>query len=51
MHVLRHPGEVLAFLENYPDACVTALVKQRMEELIDEDTSMEDLVVFVILEC
>ena len=50
MHVLRHPGEVLAFVETYPDPCVTALIQQRMEELIDEDTSMEDLVVFVILE-
>jgi hypothetical protein len=50
MHVLRHPGEVLAFVENYPDPCITALIQQRMEELIDDDTSMEDLVVFVILE-
>ena len=33
MHVLRHPDEVLAFLENYPDPCVTALIQQRMEEL------------------
>lgn len=50
MHILRYPIEVLAFVENYPDPCVTALIQQRMEELIDEDTSMEDLVVFVILE-
>jgi len=50
MHVLRHPGEVLAFVESYPDPCVTALIQQRIEELIDEDTSMEELVVFVILE-
>lgn len=50
MHVLRHPDEVLAFVENYPDPCITALIQKRMEELIDEDTSMEDLVVFVILE-
>ncbi len=50
MHVLRHPGEVLAFVEGYSDPCITALIQQRMEELIDEDTSMEDLVVFVILE-
>lgn len=49
MHVLRHPDEVLAFLENYQDPCVTFLIQQRMEELTDEDTSMEDLVVFVIL--
>ena len=50
MHVLRHPDEVLAFLENYPDPSVTVLIQQRIEELIDEDTSMEELVVFVILE-
>lgn len=50
MHVLRHPGEVLAFIETYPDPCVTALIQQRMEELTDEDTSMEDLVVFAILD-
>lgn len=50
MHVLRHPAEVLAFAESYSDPCVTALIQQRMEELTDDDTSMEDLVVFVILE-
>jgi hypothetical protein len=50
MHILRHPGEVLAFVEGYSDLCITALIQQRMEELIDEDTSMEELVVFVILE-
>jgi hypothetical protein len=50
MHVLRHPDEVLVFAENYPDPCVTALIQQRVEELTDEDTNMEDLVVFVILE-
>lgn len=50
MHILRHPGEVLAFVENYPDPCISVLIQQRMEELVDEDTSMEELVVFVILE-
>ena len=50
MHVLRHPEEVLAFLEDYPDPCINALIVERMEELIDDDTSMEELVVFVILE-
>ena len=49
MHILRHPNEVLAFLENYPDSCVTALIQQRLEVLTDEDTSMEELVIFVIL--
>ena len=50
MHILRNPKEVLAFIESYSDPCVTALVQQRMVELIDEDTSMEELVVIVILE-
>jgi len=50
MHVLRHPEEVLAFLEDYPDPCINALIRQRMADLIDEETSMEELVVFVILE-
>ena len=50
MHVLRHPAEVLAFVETYPGPCITALILQRMEELTNEDTSMEELVVFVILE-
>jgi hypothetical protein len=50
MHVLRHPDEVLAFIESYSDPCVTTLVKKRMEELTDENISMEELVVFVILE-
>jgi hypothetical protein len=50
MHVLRHTTEVLAFLGDYPDPCVSALIRQRMTELIDDDTSMEELVVFVILE-
>ena len=50
MHVLRHPEEVLAFVEDYPDPCINALILQRMTELIDTETSMEELVVFVILE-
>ena len=50
MHVLRHPTEVLAFVEDYPDPCINALIRQRMTELIDEETSMDELVVFVILE-
>jgi hypothetical protein len=50
MHVLRHPEEVLAFVENFSDPCINALILQRMAELIDTKTSMEELVVFVILE-
>jgi hypothetical protein len=50
MHTLRQPDEVLAFVQNYSDPCITALIQQRMEELTDDDTTMEELVVFVILE-
>jgi hypothetical protein len=50
MHTLRQPDEVLAFVQNYSDPCITALIQQRMEELTDDDTNMEELVVFVILE-
>jgi hypothetical protein len=50
MHTLGQPDEVQAFVQNYSDPCITALIHQRMEELIDEETDMEDLLVFVILE-
>ena len=50
MYVLRHPEEVLAFVEDYPDPSINALIRQRMEDLFDGDTNMEELVVFVILE-
>jgi hypothetical protein len=50
MHILRHPDEVLVFVQNYSDPCITALIQQRLEELTDECTSMEELVVVVILE-
>ncbi len=50
MKILRHPDEVLAFVQIYTDPCITALIQQRMEELSDDDTCMEELVVFMILE-
>jgi hypothetical protein len=50
MQILRHHGEVLAFVESHSDPCTTALIQQRMQELVDEDTTMEELVVFVVLE-
>lgn len=50
MQILRHPTEVLAFAESHSDPCITALIQQRMQELVDEDTTMEELMVFVILE-
>lgn len=50
MHVLRHPPEVLAFVEEHHDAQITALIQQRMEELLtDADTDMEELVFVVVL--
>jgi len=50
MQILRHSSDVLAFAENHSDPCITALIQQRMQELEAEDTTMEELVVFVILE-
>jgi hypothetical protein len=51
MHTLRHAHEVSAFHATYPDPNVTRLVQQRYEELVaDDDTTMEELVFFVVLE-
>lgn len=51
MQVLRHPSEVLAFAETHRDEQIAALIQQRMEELlVDEDTDMEELVFIVVLE-
>lgn len=51
MHTLRHAHEVLAFIDICPDANLTRLVQQRCQELIaDDDTTMEELVFFVVLE-
>lgn len=50
MHILRHPTEVLAFVESNSDQSIAVLIQLRMAELLDDDTSMEELVVFVILE-
>jgi hypothetical protein len=50
MHILRHPFEVLAYAKINSDPNITALIQQRMDDLIDEESSMEDLVVIVILE-
>ena len=49
MHILRHAHEVSAFIETYPDHTVTALVQQRLSELLqDDDLTMEELVFFVV---
>ncbi len=51
MHILRHAPEVSAFIENYPDPVITSLIQQRLSDLLqDDDSTMEDLVFFVVLE-
>src|SRR5574343_544154 len=50
MQILRTAEAVQHFVEMKRGAEVGRLVVERMEELMDEDISMEDLVVFVILE-
>ena len=50
MQILRTAEAVQQFAEKKNNDEVSKLVIQRMTELTDEDTNMEDLVVFVILE-
>lgn len=50
MQILRTAEAVQQFAEKKNNDEVSKLVIQRMTELTDEDTSMEDLVVFLILE-
>jgi len=51
MHVLRHAPEVSAFMETYPDLGVVAVIRQRHAELMaDDESNMEELVFFVIPE-
>ena len=50
MQILRTAEAVQQFVEKKNNDEVSKLVVQRMTELTDEDTSMEDLVVFLILE-
>jgi hypothetical protein len=49
MHILRHAHEVSAFMQTYPDQTVTALIQQRLNDLLqDDDLTMEELVFFVV---
>ncbi|MBK7120090.1 MAG: hypothetical protein IPH64_14475 [Comamonadaceae bacterium] len=49
MHILRHAHEVSAFIQTYPDQAVTALIQQRLADLLqDDDSPMEELVFFVV---
>lgn len=51
MHILRHAPEVSAFIENYPDPVITSLIQQRLSDLLqDDDSTMEELVFFVVPE-
>ena len=51
MHVLRHAPEVSAFIQTHPDHTITALVQQRLNDLLqDDDLTMEELVYFVVPE-
>ena len=51
MHVLRHAPEVSAFIETSSDPVITALVQQRLNDLLqDDDLTMEELVYFVVPE-
>ena len=49
MHLLRHAPEVSAFIQTYPDQAISALVQRRLSELLaDDDSPMEQLVFFVV---
>ena len=49
MHILRHAPEVSAFIQTYPDQAISALVQRRLSELLaDDDSPMEQLVFFVV---
>ena len=49
MHILRHAPEVSAFIQTYPDQAISALVQRRLSELLaDDDSTMEELVFFVV---
>jgi len=51
MHILRHAPEVSAFIQTYPDPFITALIQQRLNDLLqDDDLTMEELVFFVVPE-
>ena len=49
MHILKEPHEVSAFIQTYPDQAISALVQRRLSELLaDDDSPMEQLVFFVV---
>ena len=49
MHILRHAPEVSTFIQTYPDQAISALVQRRLSELLaDDDSPMEQLVFFVV---
>jgi hypothetical protein len=51
MHVLRHAHEVSAYLSTHTNTEIGSLIQLRLSELLqDDDTTMEELVFFVVLE-
>lgn len=51
MHVLRHAHEVSAYLSTHTHTEISSLIQQRQTELLaDDDTTMEELVFYVVLE-
>lgn len=51
MHVLRHAHEVSAYLSTHTATEIGRLIQLRLSELLqDDDTTMEELVFFVVLE-
>ena len=51
MHILKEPDEVSAYIAANPESEITALIQQRLSDLLqDDDLPMEELVFFVVLE-
>ena len=51
MQILRHAHEVSAYLAAAHNSAAQSLIHSRMDELVgDEDTAMEEVVFFVILD-
>ena len=50
MQVLRHPHDVTAFIQSQPTSEISTLIQQRLTELLDDYTAMEELVFIMILE-
>ena len=50
MEILRQADQVSAYIQAHPESEISTLIQQRLSELLtDEDTNLEDVVVFLIL--